>query len=135
LYDFRLLLEPEAARRAALRISEENLGKLRRTAGSMATLSNSRQRQSYSGFARLDAHFHDQIMDIAGNALIRDTLAHLHTHFHIFRLMYHARITEEALGEHEALLRALAAGDEVGAEQAMRTHIKRSRERLLMAFA
>ena len=69
----------------------------------MGTLSNSRQRQSYSGFARLDAHFHDQIMEIAGNTLIRDTLAHLHTHFHIFRLMYHARITEEALSEHETL--------------------------------
>lgn len=135
LYDFRLLLEPEAARRAALRISEENLGKLRKTAGSMTALSSSRQRQSYSGFARLDAHFHDAIIDIAGNGLIRDTLAHLHTHFHIFRLMYHARITEEALSEHEALLAAFSAGDEVGAERAMRTHIERSRERLLMAFA
>jgi len=135
LYDFRLSLEPEAARRAALRISEENLGKLKKTAGSMTALSSSRQRQSYSGFARLDAHFHDAIMDIAGNGLIRDTLAHLHTHFHIFRLMYHARITEEALSEHEALLVAFSAGDEGGAERAMRTHIERSRERLLMAFA
>lgn len=135
LYEFRLLLEPEAARRAALRISEEDLAKLRKTAASMGTLSNSRQRQSYSGFARLDAHFHDQIMEIAGNSLIRDTLAHLHTHFHIFRLMYHARITEEALDEHEALLTALASGNEGGAEKAMRAHIARSRERLLMAFA
>jgi len=135
LYDVRLLLEPEAARRAALRISEEDLAKLRKTAASMETLSNSRQRQSYSGFARLDAHFHDQIMEIAGNSLIRDTLAHLHTHFHIFRLMYHARITEEALDEHEALLTALASGNEGGAEKAMRAHIARSRERLLMAFA
>jgi DNA-binding GntR family transcriptional regulator len=135
LYDFRLLLEPEAARRAALRISEERMAKLRKTAASMGTLSNSRQRQSYSGFARLDAHFHDQIMEIAGNSLIRDTLAHLHTHFHIFRLMYHARITEEALGEHATLLTAFSAGDEVGAERAMRAHIERSRKRLLEAFA
>ena len=135
LYDVRLLLEPEAARRASLRISEEHLGKLRKTAASMATLSNSRQRQSYSGFARLDALFHDQIMEIAGNSLIRNTLAHLHTHFHIFRLMYHARITEEALSEHETLLTAFSAGDEVGAEQAMHAHIERSRERLLEAFA
>lgn len=135
LYDFRLLLEPEAARRAALRMSELNLGRLRKAAGSMSALSSSRQRQSYSGFARLDAHFHDAIMEIAGNGLIRDTLAHLHTHFHIFRLMYHARITEEALSEHEALLAAFSTGDEAGAERAMRTHIERSRERLLMAFA
>ena len=96
------------------------MAKLRKTAGSMGTLSPSRQRQSYSGFARLDAHFHDQIMEIAGNTLIRDTLAHLHTHFHIFRLMYHARITEEALSEHDTLLAALSTGDETGAEHAMR---------------
>ena len=135
LYDVRLLLEPEAARRAAARMSEEHLGKLRKTAASMATLGSSRQRQSYSGFARLDAHFHDQIMEIAGNGLIRDTLAHLHAHFHIFRLMYHARITEEALREHDTLLTAFSACDEAGAEQAMRAHIEHSRGRLLEAFA
>lgn len=135
LYDFRLLLEPEAARRAAHRIGAEGLGKLRRAAGSMATLCSSRRRQGYSSFARLDAHFHDQIMEIAGNGLIRNTLMHLHTHFHIFRLMYHARITEEALGEHETLLRALSAGDGSAAKRAMRAHIERSRARLLEAFA
>lgn len=134
LYELRLLLEPHAARRAAPRVSEEQLSKLRAIAGLMSKLSSSRERLSYSGFARLDADFHDQIMEIAGNALIRDTLTHLHTHFHIFRLMYHARVTEEALGEHDALLTALSRGDEVGAERAMREHIERSRERLLVAF-
>ncbi len=49
--------------------------------------------------------------------------------------MFHARVTEEALAEHEALLETLSAGDEVGAVQAMREHIERSRERLLMAVA
>jgi DNA-binding GntR family transcriptional regulator len=73
-------------------------------------------------------------MEIAGNELIRDTLEHLHTHFHIFRLMFHARVTEEALTEHEALLVALSSGDEAGAERAMREHVERSRARLLMAF-
>jgi len=74
-------------------------------------------------------------MEITGNELIRDTLAHLHTHFHIFRLMYHARVTEEALSEHDALLTALSGRDELGAERAMRHHIERSRHRLLEAFA
>jgi DNA-binding GntR family transcriptional regulator len=74
-------------------------------------------------------------MEIAGNELIRDQLAHLHTHFHIFRLMYHARVTEEALAEHDSLLESLSSGDGPGAERAMRSHIERSRERLLEAFA
>ena len=135
LYELRLLLEPDGARRAALRVSDERLSKLKETAGLMSKLSNSRERLSYSGFARLDADYHDQIMEIAGNGLIRDTLAHLHTHFHIFRLMYHARVTEEALSEHDALLTALSGRDELGAERAMRNHIERSRHRLLEAFA
>jgi DNA-binding GntR family transcriptional regulator len=134
LYELRLLMEPDAARRAALRISEAQLGRLRRAAAQMAKLSSSKERLSYSGFARFDADFHDQIMDIAGNSLIRDTLAHLHTHFHIFRLMYHARVTEEAIDEHEVLLRALSRGDDAAAEHAMRAHIERSRQRLLAAF-
>jgi DNA-binding GntR family transcriptional regulator len=49
--------------------------------------------------------------------------------------MYHARVTEEALSEHESLLVALSGGDEDGAERAMRQHIERSRDRLLEAFA
>lgn len=134
LYDLRLLLEPDAARRAARQVSQERMRKLRETIERMRKLSGRRERLSYSGFARFDADFHDQIMEIAGNELIRDTLAHLHTHFHIFRLMFHARVTEEALTEHEALLAALSSGDERGAERAMREHIERSRQRLLMAF-
>ena len=74
-------------------------------------------------------------MEIAGNELIRDTLTHLHTHFHIFRLMFHARVTEEALTEHESILAALSSRDELGAERAMRDHIERSHQRLLPAFA
>jgi DNA-binding GntR family transcriptional regulator len=134
LYELRLLLEPDGARHAALKVAEKQLSTLRDTAEQMRKLSSSRERMSYSGFARLDADFHDQIMVIAGNALIRDTLAHLHTHFHIFRLMFHARVTEEALSEHEALLAALSLGDEVGAERAMREHIELSRRRLAVAF-
>lgn len=134
LYELRLLLEPDAARRAAQRINEERMRKLTETAERMRKLGSIRERLSYSRFAHLDADLHDQIMEIAGNELIRDTLAHLHTHFHIFRLMFHARVTEEALAEHEFLLVALSSGDEVGAERAMREHIERSRQRLLMAF-
>jgi DNA-binding GntR family transcriptional regulator len=135
LYELRLLLEPEGARRAALRANDATLSKLRETAERMWKLGSSKERLSYSGFARLDADYHDQIMMMAGNELIRDTLAHLHTHFHIFRLMYHARVTEEALSEHDSLLAALSAGDDIGAERAMREHIERSRQRLLVAFA
>lgn len=135
LYEMRLLLEPFAAHRAALKMSPEMLKELQDTAASMSELGSNKQRLHYSSFARLDAVFHDHIMSIAGNDLVRDTLSHLHTHFHIFRLMYHARVTEEALNEHESLLAAFARGDGAAAERAMHDHIERSRQRLLLAFA
>ena len=135
LYELRLLLEPHGARRAAQRVNEARMRKLRERTEQMRRLNSGRGRSSYARFARLDSEFHDQIMEIAGNELIRDQLAHLHTHFHIFRLMYHARVTEEALAEHDSLLESLSSGDGPGAERAMRSHIERSRERLLEAFA
>lgn len=134
IYELRLLLEPDGARRAAQRISDEQMRKLDDAAEQMRKL-DSRERSSYAKFARLDGDFHDAVMEIAGNELIRQTLTHLHIHFHIFRLMFHARVTEEALAEHESILAALLSRDETGAERAMRDHIERSHTRLLPAFA
>jgi DNA-binding GntR family transcriptional regulator len=134
LYDLRLLLEPEAAARSARRLDERRLAELKEVAGVMSRGHGGDERVRYSSFARLDAIFHDRILEFAGNDLIRQTLAHQHTHFHIFRLMFHSRVTEEALDEHQALLEAFAAGDDKAAKQAMREHIERSRDRLLPAF-
>ncbi|MBL8579122.1 MAG: GntR family transcriptional regulator [Mesorhizobium sp.] len=133
LYDLRLQLEPEAAQRAARTMDAPRLAVLREVAGVMSRRSGDEQYR-YSTFARFDAIFHDRILEFGGNELIRQTLAHQHTHFHIFRLMFHSRVTEEALDEHEALLVTFEAGDAKAAKRAMRDHIERSRDRLLPAF-
>ena len=134
LYELRLLLEPDSAARAAIAMDETRLAALREAAGVMGRREGTDERIRYSTFARQDAVFHDRIMEFAGNKLIRETLNHQHTHFHIFRLMFHSRVTEEALDEHEALLAAFAAGDACAADKAMREHIEHSRDRLLLAF-
>lgn len=134
LYELRLLLEPEAALRCARAIDPKRLAVLQQVAGVMSRRQGGDDRVRYSAFARQDAIFHDRIVEFAGNDLIRRTLAHQHTHFHIFRLMFHSRVTEEALDEHEALLAAFADGDGKAAKRAMRVHIERSRDRLLPAF-
>jgi len=134
LYHLRLLLEPDGAARAAKAMDDEKLAILREAAGVMGRREGADERLRYSTFARQDAVFHDRIMEFAGNELIRQTLSHQHTHFHIFRLMFHSRVTEEALDEHEALLSAFAAGDPSAAEKAMRTHLEHSRDRLVPAF-
>ena len=135
LYELRLMLEPEAAAKAAIRMDEAGLAALDQLAGVMAkTNDGADERLRYSDFARQDAEFHDKILDIAGNGLMRDVLRMQHTHFHIFRLMYHRLVTAEALDEHEALMDALRRGDPQLARDAMRVHIQNSRTRLLPAF-
>ncbi|MBP2561659.1 DNA-binding GntR family transcriptional regulator [Neorhizobium galegae] len=134
LYELRLLLEPDSAARAATAMDKTKLAALQEAAGVMGRREGTDERIRYSTFARQDAIFHDRIMEFAGNELIRETLNHQHTHFHIFRLMFHSRVTEEALDEHEALLAAFALGDASAAEKAMRVHIEHSRDRLLPAF-
>ena len=134
LYQLRLLLEPASAAKAAEAMDEHKLTVLQDAAGVMGRRDGGDERLRYSTFARQDALFHDKILEIAGNELIRETLNHQHTHFHIFRLMFHSRVTEEALDEHEALLAAFAAGDVAAAEVAMRVHLEHSRDRLLPAF-
>ncbi|MBX9457891.1 MAG: GntR family transcriptional regulator [Rhizobium sp.] len=134
LYELRLLLEPHAAGRAAAALNEERLARLGDAAGVMARREGKDAHARYSSFARQDAAFHDMILEFAGNELVRQTLTFQHTHFHIFRLMFHSRVTEEALDEHEAILAAFAAADPRAAELAMREHIEHSRDRLLPAF-
>lgn len=134
LYELRLLLEPHAAGKAAAAMDADKLAVLQAAAGVMSRDDDTDERLRYSSFARQDGLFHDSIMGFAGNELIQETLAFQHTHFHIFRLMFHRRVTEEALDEHQALLDAFASGDSKAAATAMKVHIERSRDRLLPAF-
>jgi DNA-binding GntR family transcriptional regulator len=135
LYEFRILLEPEGARLAALNMTPEVLTGIEAAAANMQNGGTPVDRNSrYSRFARADAHFHDSIMKIAGNSVMRQALSSQHVHLHIFRLMFHARVTAEALDEHERLLVAFRNRDPQTANQAMRDHIQRSYDRLLPAF-
>lgn len=135
LFNFRLLVEPEGARLAALNMTPDALGHIEEIAADMAHGATPVDRTSrYSRFARTDAHFHDEILRIAGNEVIRSTLFNQHVHLHLFRLMFHSRVTQEALEEHEELLTAFRTGDSSTAETAMREHVMHSRDRLMLAF-
>ncbi len=135
LFAFRLLLEPECARIATQNLTPDSLQELEEAAADMGHGEAPVDRNSrYSRFARADAHFHDAILKIAGNEVIRQAFADQHVHLHLFRLMFHSRVTQEALEEHENLLAAFRAGDGARAQAAMHEHISRSRDRLMLAF-
>src|SRR5690606_23402646 len=105
LYELRLLLEPDAARFAAERMTDDELQAIASLARKMRP---GETRKSYNRFAVQDAELHDLIAAGSGNRLIRDTLAKLHTHLHIFRLRFHREVTREAYAEHEKLVTALS---------------------------
>lgn len=135
LYKFRLMLEPESARQACLNLTPESLSRIESAAADMETGEQPVDRNSrYSRFARADAHFHDEILRVADNQFARQALNDQHIHLHIFRLMFHSRVTQEALEEHERLLAAFRDGDSDAAYAAMHDHIERSRDRLAAAF-
>jgi DNA-binding GntR family transcriptional regulator len=127
LYEIRLQLEPYAARRAAERIDEETLARLRRLAAEMQPTPS---QASYDHFAGQDSQLHNIVAATSGNLIIHDTLERLNLHFHIFRLRFHRNVTTEAVAEHAMLIDALGRRDPAGAELAMRTHIERSYQRL-----
>lgn len=135
LYKFRLMLEPESARQACLKLTPETLARIESAAADMEKGEPPVDRNSrYSRFARADAHFHDEILRVAENEIVRQAMNDRHIHLHIFRLMFHRRVTQEALEEHELLLAAFRAGDADAAYRAMHDHISRSQDRLAAAF-
>ena len=134
LYELRLLLEPYAAAKAAQHMTAASLKALEKLAQRMEALESGDQHAAYGQFARRDGEFHDLIASIGGNDLIREALANLHTHVHLFRLFYHSQATSEANEEHTEIISALRKRDPEAASLAMRRHIERSRERFVTVF-
>ncbi len=134
LFEVRLLLEPAAARRAAEHASTEQVAGLRRMLDEMAELAEGGGHLAYGAFGLRDAAFHDLVAETAGNQLVREALARLHTHVHLFRLVYDTQVTFLAMGEHDEVLAAIAARDPDAAAYAMRRHILLSADRFRRLF-
>lgn len=134
LFEMRLLLEPFAAGLAAERHTAAQARAMDAAEREMQTMAETIERLTYGEFARVDSRLHDVIAVASDNPLLREGIARLHSHIHLFRLHYHARVPRDALGEHEQLLAAIAERDAQAATAAMRTHLEMSRARLGVAF-
>lgn len=136
MVEIRLLLEPAAARRAAERMSPSALAELIALETEMRSLHAQRGSDvaSYARFSAIDAQLHDGIALGSQNGYIRDSLARLHPHVHLFRLQSTFAITGEALDEHREILEAISRRDPDGAAYAMRRHIEKSARRFGASF-
>lgn len=133
LFEFRLLVEPWAARAAAVdRLAnpasalEQEIKVFR---GAMKSEGDLRQ-----DLVAHDTRFHDTILAAAGNTVVRHAFAQTHCHLHTFRL-YPADVDGAiTVAEHSAVREAIQACRPEEAEAAMAEHIRNSFARFAQAF-
>jgi GntR family transcriptional regulator, rspAB operon transcriptional repressor len=126
LFEVREGLEPIAARLAAPRIDPaevDDLLELFRGFDENPTPSAVRQ------YLRADRHFHWRLVELAANPHLAAAMESVNMMISAYQVGI-PRSLSESLPEHRAILEALRRKDPDASEQAMRVHIRRSREKL-----
>lgn len=134
LYEFRLVIEPWAAARAAERAGPDDRVRVATEMDSCTEVLAGSGYDAYRAIAAHDARFHDLLLDLSGNRQAQVALLRTHCHLHNFRLYYRSRIGTSTLAEHREITRAVNAADPDAARAAMRDHLVTARDRLLTAY-
>jgi GntR family transcriptional regulator, transcriptional repressor for pyruvate dehydrogenase complex len=126
LLEARADLEIIACGRAAERRSQEDVAALKALLEDMRT-------SDQDHFPDADLAFHAKIAAMAGNVVLRDMLASLHTVIRgwVERNIKAAGTTKIAYKDHVPIYRAIAAGDPEAARSAMAAHMQAAIGRLL----
>jgi GntR family transcriptional repressor for pyruvate dehydrogenase complex len=118
--DARLLLEPAAARQAAMLVTPDLLAGLRDSVDAMLDQPDGRT------FSRENARFHSLIADTLGNPVISiyiDCLKHVHDG-RPFGIQYAPKHITAVSRAHLAIIEALESRDPAASEAAMRKHLE-----------
>jgi DNA-binding GntR family transcriptional regulator len=134
LFEFRLLLEPWAAARAAQRATPEDLERLHAEVAACADVPEGAEYAAYKAVAAHDHAFHMLIAELSRNGNAAAAFERTNCHLHIFRLYYQTYVGTAAIEEHTAIVDAVASGNARAASAAMRRHVEASRARLRHAF-
>jgi DNA-binding FadR family transcriptional regulator len=119
----RLIVEPEIARRAALRATAAQVAELRRLAERM------RAAASWTEYEELDFRFHELVAEAAGNRLLLEVERLVNG---VRRSVVWGHLARRPLGpspdyhsfdEHDAIVDAIATRDRRGAAEAMKLHL------------
>jgi DNA-binding GntR family transcriptional regulator len=130
IFELREVLEGLAARRASQRISESQVRKLQTF---FQGLKISDRPEDVENYGEEDRRFHLFLVEIGGDEILSNILQT----YNIITSSYLVecrgglvRPPRETLSEHRALIEAIVGKDPEKAEQAARTHLRRSREKL-----
>jgi DNA-binding GntR family transcriptional regulator len=125
IYALRAMIEGHAARRAAMRISAQNLARLKALAQDMENAVNVHQTEVADAFLSANQEFHHIILDAAQSpklsamaALVIEVPLALRTLSH-----YSDQELTRSMRHHRELIAAFEASDPEWAEAVMRSHI------------
>ncbi len=132
MYDIRLRLEGEAARRAALNMTEKQLAQLLDLIELQGYYVNRKSDNSSEQTKNLDSQIHGLIYQCCGSKAYSDVLSKLHKKMTKFRKASISRYSsaQQSNEEHMGIYRALLAHDPVAAEKAMIVHVSNARKRM-----
>jgi len=118
--EVRVAIECELARLAARRATPEDVDELRQLLAAMEE-----RRDDSRGFAEADLEFHLTIGRVARNVALSRILVAVRSLLAqwITRALLRPTTVDVASAHHEAILAAIAAGDEAAAYDAMRVHL------------
>ncbi|RKR91191.1 GntR family transcriptional regulator [Micromonospora pisi] len=130
LFEFRTLIEPWAAARAARHRDDAGVVRLRAEIDSVGELPDGDSYADYQDLAGHDDRFHRLIAELAGNQHLLNAFARTHCHLHLFRRRYSTPLGSATVAEHRDIAAAVVAGDPDAAYAAMGAHLERARQRL-----
>ncbi|HEV7898485.1 MAG TPA: GntR family transcriptional regulator [Planosporangium sp.] len=134
LFQFRLLVEPWAASRAAELATRDDHARIATEIASCPDAPPGDEYEAYKALAAHDSRFHNLLASLAGNQQLRLALERTHCHLHIFRLYSAGGGGTQTLAEHQRIAAALTRGSASAAARAMCGHLESARDRLRASF-
>ena len=130
LFEFRSVIEPWSAARAAERLDGDGLASLQAEMASVTSLPDGEGYAAYRDLANQDERFHRLIAELSGNGEAVLAFTRTHCHLRLFRLGYTPDEGNATLAEHRAIAAAISARDADRARSAMANHLEQARRRL-----
>ncbi len=134
IFELREVLEGLAARRAAVRISGNQIQKLRNFFKNFKSLDDDGIVENY---AKEDRRFHDFLIKIGGDDLLSSILETYSVITFSYLVGFRGglvRPPQETIREHLSIIEAIAKKDPEMAESVVRLHFKNSRDKLAQEF-
>jgi len=122
LFEFRLLVEPWAARAAASNRLGNPAKELLNEVDQFAATSKYKKRQMIEH----DQRFHRAIMLATGNEMLIQAYSQSHCHLHLFRMMDNDWDWKVTVREHRKIAEAIYSEDAAKAEEEMKNHLQLS---------